>query len=585
MEILLLPLVGIAGMYLINKQNNKGNRETFKNNESLSNTDIPDRNYPENFRTEENDVSSKLSTQNRYDDPNVYTDKYFNESMVDKNPTEKFTSLTGQPVDIGYFRHNNMAPYFGSKVHNNNASNATEATLDNYNGSGSQYISKKEQSPMFSVDENNNWGAYGMPSNTDFIQSRVVPSQKMANIKPFEPIQVGPGLGLGADTKVSNHGYNNGVMARDSWIDKGVDELRISNKQKASGLGMLGFEGPAKSFITKSGSIGIVEKNRVSKTFELGQDRLFTTTGAEKGHTLRPITVERHVNRPDTNQDYVGIAGYSNSSHQMESNYSPSTNIQLGPLPILPAYASGKGGGYENDYGSKSNIVYENNRTTTITDSYFGVVSGAFKTVISPLMDILRPSRRENTIGNLRPYQNAKASVSNSYVHNPNDQPEITNREVTGNSKYHLNVKGNQYGGYQTTGVTETHNAREITSDIYYGGNAKSNNSQPRNYDAEYMQRNNDLKSNTINGRLVPGNMKLMGSNGNMTSKPKDDMLKNIRPVDGKFMAQTPDINAMGNVQGQYNTINYGAQTDRTDGTYLSQLNDNPYNQNILNVL
>lgn len=586
MELMIVPIIGIAGMYLINKQDKKRKSdESYRNMESLPNTDVNDKNYPNDYVEQETDVTSKLSTQNRYDNPDVYTDKYFNQSMIkdssSSSSSSDYTSLTGQPVDLGYFRHNNMAPYFGSKVHSNNESNSSESTLDNYNGSGSQHISKKEQSPMFQPGENNDW-AFGMPSTTDFIQSRVNPSTKMANVKPFESIQVGPGLGLGADTKCGDNGFNNGMMARDKWIDKGVDELRVANKSKSTGLGMLGYEGPAKSYITERADIGIVEKNRVTKTFEMGQDRLFTTTGAEKGYTLRPIPVERNVSRPDTSKDYTGAAGYS-SAAPMGGIYMPSTNNELGPVSVLPAYAGGKGGGYDEDYGKKSNTLYPNNRATMNDDSYFGAVGGAIGSVISPLLDILRPSRRENTVGTLRPYQNAKSSVSNSYVYNPNDQPDMTNRETTENSKNHLNVKGNQSGGYETTGVTEPHNARELTSDVYYGGNAQSANSQARTYDAEYNQRNNAIKSSTIDGRMVPGNMKLMNSNINMKSKPKDNLLINKRPVEGKFPNQTPTIQAMGNVQGQSHQLYTGSHLDRTDGSVMSQLNDNPYNLNIIN--
>lgn len=225
---------------------------------------------------------------------------------------------------------------------------------------------------MFSPGQNNDW-THGMPSTTDLIQSRVNPSSKMTGVKPFESIQVGPGLGLGADTKISSHGLNNGMMSREKWMDKNVDELRVSNKQKASGLGMLGYEGPAKSYITERGNIGIVEKNRVTKTFEMGADRLLTTTGVEKGPTLRSIQVERNVNRANTSVEYIGGASYKNSAQHMEvSKYTPSNKIELGPVSILPAYANGKGNINESDYGKTSNMSYMNNRTVPNNDSgYF----------------------------------------------------------------------------------------------------------------------------------------------------------------------------------------------------------------------
>ena len=580
MEIMILPLIGIAGLYMIKKQDEK-KKESFEN---LPNTNVPDMNYPSSQVSE---TTSKLSTQNKYKDSSTYTDKYFNQSMIDTTSKKgEFMSLTGQPVDMSYFRHNNMAPFFGSKSHANNDPNATESQLDHQNGSGSQYISKKEQSPMFSPGNNNDW-THGMPSTTDFIQSRVNPSSKMTGIKPFEPIQVGPGLGIGANVKAGGDGLNNGMMARELWMDKSVDDLRVSNKQKASGLGLLGYEGPAKSYITERGDIGIVEKNRVTRTFEMGQDRLLTTTGVEKGHTLRSIPVERNVNRPETTTDYVGAAGYTNSAQQMDGGvYRESTNIELGALPLLPAYAAGKSGAYDADYGTRSTTSYNNNRTTSNSDeSYYGVFGGTVGSLFSPILDILRPSRRENTIGTLRPYQNAKTPVSNSYVYNPEDKPDTTNRELTENSKYHMNMTGNQVGGYQTASVVVPQTTKEGISNNEYIGNAQSAHSKPRTYDAEYSQVSNNLKSSVINGRLVQGNMKLMNSTVNMTSKAKETTMLNVRPVDRKLSSQIPDINSMGIVQGNTFGLNYENNSERTDGSVLKQLHDNPYNLNVITGL
>lgn len=562
MELLIIPLIGVAGMYIINKQDKKY-QEKFSN---LPNIDIPNKNYPNEFPIlNETDVTSKLSIQNKYDDPDVYTDKYFNQSLIKKS-NAPYQSLSGQQVDIGYFQHNNMVP-FSSKSYST-ATKSNDSTLDNYNGSGSQFISKTERSPMFSPATNNDL-SYGMQSSTDFIQSRQNASMKMNGVKPFAPIQVSPGLAQ---------------VPRENWIDKDVDQLRVSDKQKASGLQMFGYEGPAKNFVTQSGSIGIVEKNRVEKTFELGTNRLLTTVGAEKGHSLIPITVERTLqNRSETSTDYFGGGNYSNSSHQMDHNYTPSSKPEFESLAILPAYAVGKNGPYDADYGVKSNVVYLNNRNISHNDdTYFGVVGGAFKTVIAPLLDVLNPSRKENTIGNLRPYQNAKTGVSNSYVSNQN-QLSTTNRETMANSKFHMNIQGSQSGGYQTVAVTEPMNARSQTGEIYYGGNAQSANSRERVYDPEYNQRNNENKSSTINGRpSMGGSMKLLNNDIYVTSKPKE--LVNTRTAHAtRAQYQSPDVTFMGNVDGIVPRLYSGSQLDRNDGSTLTQLNENPYNLNIIN--
>jgi hypothetical protein len=125
------------------------------------------------------------------------------------------------------------------------------------------------------------------------------------------------------------------------------------------------------------------------------------------------------------------------------------------------------------------------------------------------------------------------------------------------------------------------HTIKESLSNNEHVGNAQSAYSKPRTYDAEYAQHCNNLKSSVIDGRLVPGNMKLTNSTINMTtSHAKEDMMKNVRPSDRKMSSQTPDFNSMGIVQG--NSFGLQNNLERSDGSVLNQLRDNPYNINML---
>ena len=78
----------------------------------------------------------------------------------------------------------------------------------------------------------------------------------------------------------------------------------------------------------------------------------------------------------------------------------------------------------------KSNTSYRNNRSINENNNYFGVLGGTLKKIISPVLDILRPSRREDIVVKLRPYQNIKAPVMNSYTFNQYDAPEITSCNI-----------------------------------------------------------------------------------------------------------------------------------------------------------
>jgi hypothetical protein len=616
MEIL-LPVIALGGLYIINKQTNE--KENFENKKHiLPNENIPNRNYwPDEFPVEPTDIdeaqTSFLSKNNRYGGglgETVYTDKYFakkhpqtnnqhpqtnnqhpqtnnqhpqtNNQQPQTNNQQKFISLTGEEVDSDYFTHNNQVPYFGSKLKNNHLdATSNEALLDAKNGGGSQINSKKEQSPLFTPGNSLQW-ANGAPSASDFIQSRVNPSMRMANTKPFEEERVGPGLGLGYTTDGSG-GFNSGMNMRESWLDRGVDELRVANKQKASGIGMLGHEGPANSMIKNTGMIGNVEKYNPDSFFEMDQSRYFTTTGVEKGPTLHGIPVYHPQSRNECNMTYSGVASGQNPSTYINGEYMPSHNQSLNPYPIMSANAVGRNYATEEDYGYKTNFAYPNNRTQNTQDEYYGIVGGVVGAVVAPLLDALKPSRKENTINSLRPYQNPKSEIPKSYLFNP-DQLNTTIRETTENISY-MNVENQHKGGaYTVTEVQPINNSRMNTGDYYYAGgsSAGSRTQQPRTYDAEYNQHNNDIKSSTIRGYMVKGNMNIFNSNIKMTnSSAKDDILVNDRDVVPNMPIHTPNVSSMGKLQGANNYLQN--LDDRNTSDLLDNLKNNPYALNITN--
>jgi len=565
----------------------------FNSTNTLPNTNIPDKNYSEesSLQSVNSERTERLSNNNRYDGE-AYTDKFFNPShpkdifYSNKNTMgggeENYQSLAGEKVGNDYFRHNNMVPYFGSKIRSRTFDERnSEIILDNYLGAGSQYIDKKEQAPLFMPDENYNW-AYGAPNQNDFYQSRVNPSLKISNTKPFQEETVGPGLGLGYTTEGVG-GYNSGMLNREAWIDKNIDELRVDNHRKPEGVGLFGHEGPAISRVTSQGTIGQVEKNRPDTTFESGSERWLTTTGVVKNQPMRAIPVERRVNRPETSANsanYSGIATANTPGTYVDGEYMPSTNIQLGSVPLSAASSVGMGGGTEADYGAKSQFAYMNNRAANQQPDYFGAVGGAIGAVVSPLLDILRPSRKQNVVGTLRPYQNATTKVPLSYIFNPADRPGTTIRETTENSKFNLNVNSNQYnsGAYMVTEQQPIVNERMNQSDFYYAGNASAGERgrEARTYDAEYNQRNNNIKSSTIDGRLVPGNMALLNNQTNIRAGDRNPYLMSKNAPVPVISYQTPSLETMGQLNGRTELYS-GTGYDRNTSDVMSALKGNPY--------
>ena len=592
----------LALLYVASNQNNDENNESFQNRNALPNTNTPDRNYPseEPMGATDNDRTSSLSTVNKYDGGEVYTDKYFDKSYERPHPepeglSYEYKSLTGDTVGTDYFTHNNMVPFFGSKLRSDiKDANSNEGIMDIYSGSGSNYITKSEQAPLFVPEENKQWG-HGMPVQTEFVQSRMNSSMRMANTKPFESENVGPGMGLGY-TAEGGHGYNSGMMMREKWMPKTADQLRVDNNPKSSGMSLYGHEGPADSsvkHIATREQMGTMEKNRPEQSFRLddrdiasasnGQrdiGRLFTTTGAGQGMAMHSIPIDRAVSRPETTRSYTGAAGGDSNGTYIQGEYMPSHNIELGAVPFAVANAQGRNPAVESDFGMTSKKAYPNNRSSNKDQGYFGAVGRSISSAVAPLLDVLRPSRKENAVGTLRPYQNPGTSVPNSYIFNQADRPGTTTKETTEVRKQHMNVNANQLGGaYKVTDHQVAFTNRKDTDNFAYTGSSSAAGGarQMPSYLADYNQRNNDIKSSTIDGRLVKGNMSLMNGNINMREINRDSRLKNDRAVSGNMPIQSPDASNIGMVSGSLNNLTSTIQMERNTPDMTNMLKKNPY--------
>jgi hypothetical protein len=553
-----LPILGLGALYLIsNKDNNKKeNYENIgKNINKLPNTDSPDINYPLSQRGVQSksiDVNNKNHIK-QYLNPNQTTDKFFNENIYletanqgsasgvgDNIPNGVYNnqvySLTGEPINQSNFKHNNMVPFFGSKIKGaSNDSNVNESILDNMQGSGSQWPKKVEQAPLFKPQENIQW-AHGMPNESDFMQSRQMPSTKIANVLPWEQEKVAPGLGLGYTTEGSG-GFNSGTLHRNEWLDRNVDELRTVTNPKVT-YTLEGHQGPAQGGGTTGrqkevGHIGNVEKNRPDTDYVLGPERWFTTTGATSGHTLAPEQILHDNNRPTTSSEHYGVASHGDASY-LKGEYTESIRQQLPQHQMNTANAVGRGPANENDFGINGFKLTPNNRDITCKankSENMGMINGAVKAMFAPVLDILKPSRKENFIGNPNPNGNPASLVPSLPITNPNDKPKTTVKETT-QSKLgldHLNISsvGIPDGGYLSANHDIRNQQRNTTNCENIGIAGPISGSDFSSVEAYYNQRNNVNK--TIEGRPNPGGTSMFTSNHNIKIEKKDSDRRNYQ--------------------------------------------------------
>ena len=476
------------------------------------------------------------------------------------------------------FTHNNMVPFFGSKIKGSTADNQTSQTLlDNKQGMGSQQFKKQESAPLFSPD-NNVHNTYGMSNNSDFFQSRVNVGNNMANATLWEQEKVAPGLNLDYNTNV-NHGYNSGMNARDIWQPKTVDQLRVDNNPKIS-YQLSGLEGPADNLIKQMGSIGKVEKHLPEKYFNNDPSRWIKTTGLEKAQTQRGEWIMKDENRQTTNIEYYGNSRNSKNTTYSTPNFESSNKQNLQELPISNASMVGQAN--SNNLPSYSNN--NNNRSTTQDQLNFGIIGGLAQAILTPIQDILKPSKKENVIGNLRQSGNVSNVINNGYLLNKNDTPQVTNRQMYCDANNNLNIQGQNTNGYLVTNPQLLSNQRETTSINYTGNSGGSGtNMGYKDITAANNQRNNNFK--TFENQPNQGGTQMFNQSMNVSvCKDDNDRNNNRMWVSNGGPKMYNNTMLAANCDRGLQTYDQKINNDRMNPDLLSAFKQNPYTQSLHSV-
>jgi hypothetical protein len=565
MEIV-LPFVALGGMYIISNRTS----EPFENNETNDNIPL--------LKTEFEDENDKRYEVNDYLDANQTTDKFFDKDI---HKQKEYTTLSGEVLKKDSFVHNNMVPFFGAKIKGNYDNyKINETILDNMTGTGSQQKNKVETAPLFEPSENMNF-SHGAPNMNDFYQSRVNPSIKMSNVKPWKEERVAPGLNKGY-TNEGASGYNSVLDERDTYMPKSVDELRVVTNPKAS-YNLYGHEGPINSQIKERGQFGIMEKHLPDTYYESGKDRWFTTTGIEKKQTARSTHINKVENRTTTTQEYEGVAKGNNFINYSHKSYDPSNKRELSQEQFTPAGANGHNNPSHNDYNATSYIDYKNNRNTNKNDKGFGIVGSALGAVISPIIDVLRPSRKENVIGNVRIHGDVNPSHPKPYINNQDDI-RTTNRQMHPQSLNHYNMENQGDGGYKTATPNVVPTNRNDTS-IYYSGvmGGSGLNEGVTTYDASYNQTNNDMKEATTYNRIPQGNAQTfnhLSSDHNIVKKESDRTNNRMWVPTTNPTSIPPSRETAG-----FTNITYdNTEDNRMEPDLLQAFKENPYTHSLNSV-
>ena len=579
-----IPMAALGIMYILSnqKQDPEPIMEGFNN--TLPNTRHKPNNYPiEDFKDVKHSVSKYSGKKTGVEE--FYKNENYSEARKNAmNSSNEFTSLTGQQLNVGNLEHNNMVPFFGSNVSQQSIDKNSQR-LNLYTGTGQENIVKREQAPLFKPEKNMHH-INGAPNVNNFIQSRMESniSDKQNNTKPWEEIRVGPGLNKGFSSEGVG-GFNSGMDAREKMLPKTVDQLRVNTNPKVSyGTQTLGaYVGKGFTKQTTKQHLGKIEKNRPDTYYINTPDRWMTTTGASgEAQTNRSKIMLKATN--NIQSEHFGGSNQNKNGIYQQGHYNETQKQHLdGPEKHLGvASASGKKieNGNKNTY---ENLV--NNRSLTGGKKEWGGAYGGYmNAIVAPILDIIRPTRKENVIGNMRPVgnpNNGSWGVKNGTVWSPNDTPKTTIKEqFIDNDRWEMGFH-NHSGGYTTNPKRLTHQQRDTTNCMYTPNGGVQTKVQT--YNAAYNAHLNPNKEVLLKQDFHNhGNEKLFNNNMNVTN------LRNRATNAPQMYANMPKIapsqNTMGKVSGKYQReVNVNCRRNTND--MVQQFQNNPYTHSLYSAV
>ena len=330
--------------------------------------------------------------------------------------------------------------------------------------------------------------------------------------------------------------------------------------------------------------IGRVEKNRPDRFYIQDKDRWFTTTGAEKGETLRPEQEMGIIRRENCDTNYMGAAGAGErSAAYIPPEFEKSKRkgvIECGEVPH--ARAIGKGPNVDDEELIRTHVSYENHRTTVSqVDTMRSGFSRAIGAAIAPFLDILKPSRKEEVCNNIRVYGDVGSVVPQNYVMNPADVTPTTIKETTLHAnEFRIN---NQKGIYVDNNTALNPQQRETTEVEYVGASGGAATAYgDMLYDSSYRQHNNDKLAQTVPNRINHGNANIYNPTTNLS------VLRNDKNADdGRWFTPASHIPlppAKENYGSMHKSQTYSEMQgcNRIEPSILEQFRSNPYTHSLV---
>ena len=573
-----VPIIAFTWLYNISRQ---------KKTETFSNQVSEFKQHEEATKYENTQFNSKANVEldyQSYKEDNPGAKQYFEKQQVLSD--SKIKTLAGEEISSNMFTHNNQQPFFGSSVKQSSSTyGRSENVLDSMNGSATHYNKKQEIAPLFAPSKDLKW-TNGTPNKTDMLRSRMHVSKIKNNEKQFESKQIAPGF-KGIENNGGELGFNTGLIGRDQWMPKTIDDLTVNTKQTYNGRTLHG-----KNVVSKRGIQGEFEKHRPDTYFINTPERYFTTTGVEQAPKARSKEILKAENRIFTTAENYGVPKYYNKPYTQGKYETPQRPTLDPPVKhVSNIYSPQQDRSNAVDIQHFKASQKTNPRNTAFYDSLdYSALSNIVKATISPIIDTLRPTKKYNSIGNSRGPGNAGSTVPVGSIFNPADRTRTTIREMTEHGSGHQFV-GNQSllqnrgeSGYITNKNTPVSQQRDTTSTSHIGNIGNTNvTSQQLIYDTAYNANLIDKSKLSVGRDPTNSSVKLYTAHENMNvSINKSDKLENefIGGNPGTSSTYIPMKDSIGEMNVKNGQLD-NKHNERFNPELLNAFRKNPYTQSL----
>jgi hypothetical protein len=451
-----------------------------QNNSSDQDTNPYNQNIIKKVKKAETDLGAKLDVKCKSILPRNFsnlldeeTSKLLNENedvlkYIPKTDNKIKSALTGEEVDLDQFitsqtigRDNKTdvssntwaIPYFKGTATQNMSLDGYQNKLDIHTGRSEFNFHKKETKNFFKPNKDVSF-VNGSPHVIDKLEQRYVKSNNRNTELPFEQIRVGRGVGqsYGNKGKGGFHQFEINEIAK----PKTVDELRsISNPKKT-------YSEPVqtgKSFVDKRSSITKVVRHRPEKTHHQSKKDFIAPKSVNTKNTHRSKFILKKVNprhrshsghaAPASKVNHMLKASIKKDTKNTYINYSPDNPSNAGAWNIKNPNNREE---FQSDvkietnydissYGKDSIKLPPNERDTTQDKTIVSNLISAVKSIIAPLQDKMKRTRKENIEGNPNISGYMGTSIPKKQTaYDPKDIARTTIRETTEKNEHAGNM-------------------------------------------------------------------------------------------------------------------------------------------------